>query len=188
MSFWHGALFGFPKICWKRLTLSQSGSVCRQFGANSDALLVSPKTNWQIPEETKSWNRHAWALASYMGTMWRTTPSPRVNQDFRAALTPRTYTSTSQSDKPYRARLSKSLGCRVQCASQGAVYQRGLSPWHVISVDHWITQICRHHIQQDPMYMQVDMLSAHTGYLYLMLQAFLVIIVPIVAAFFLSPS
>ena len=92
--------------------------------------------------------------------MWRTIPSPRVNQDFWPELTPHTCASTSLSYKPYTARLSKSPGCRFQCASQGAVYQRGLSQWHVINVDHWITPICQYQIQQDPMYMQVDMLSA----------------------------
>ena len=182
MSFLHGALFGFSKIRWKRLTLSQSWSVCRQFGANSDALLVSPKTNWQIPEETKSWNRHAWALASYMGTMWRTTPSPRVNQDFRAELTPRTHTSTSHSDKPYRARLSKSLGCRVQCASQG------LSTKEVSLLDTSSDNpnLPASLLTTSNVYASWHALSTHC--VSLMLQAFLVNIVPIVAAFFSSPS
>ena len=47
-----------------------------------------------------------------------------------------------------------------------SVLARGLSTKegslndNVINVDHWITPICQYQIQQDPMYMQVDMLSA----------------------------
>ena len=111
-----------------------------------DALLGSPKTNWQISKETKSWNRHAWGSCTLDGNNGEDHSKSKSEPGFL------TWTYSAYIRKPQapviltsliRQRLSKSLGCRFQCASQGAVYQRRLSQWHVISADHWITPICR---------------------------------------------
>ena len=112
---------GFPKICWKRLTISQSWSVCRPFGANSDGLLlVSPKTKWQIPEESwKSWNRHGWALASYMGTMWG--PFQEWTRIFDLNLL------CIHTQAPVILRSLKGKGWVNRCVAGFSVLARGLS-------------------------------------------------------------